>query len=65
MSEQILRDRNGNPIGTMQTRPNGTVVGRDRSGNVVGEFDPKQNVTRDRNGNRVGDGNLVAALLMR
>ena len=63
MSQEVLRDRSGNRIGTIDTDSSGKMVGRDKSGNRVGEYDPKSNVTRDRSGNRVGTGNLLASLI--
>jgi len=63
MAEQVLRDRNGNKIGSIETQSSGVQIARDRSGNKVGEYDPRSNVTRDRNGNKIGEGNQLAALI--
>ena len=63
MADQILKDRNGNKIGSIEIRSDGTHVGKDKNGNKRGEYDPKRNVTKDRNGNKVGEGNLLAALI--
>ena len=66
---KILRDRLGNKIGSIEIRPDGIQVGRDRLGDKVGdkvgEYDPKGDVTRDRLGNKFGGGNLLAALIVR
>lgn len=62
MSDQVLRDRAGNRIGTISTASDGIQTARDRAGNRLGTYDPRTNVTRDRAGNRVGDGNLLGSL---
>lgn len=63
MNQQVLRDRSGNRIGTIDTESDGRMIARDKNGNRVGEYDPRSNVTRDRNGNRFGEGNLLASLI--
>jgi hypothetical protein len=64
MAEHVLRDRNGNRIGAIETDSSGKQVGRDKNGNRVGEYDPKSDVTRDKNGNRIGTGNLLSSLIV-
>lgn len=63
MSQQVLKDRNGNKIGSIEIRSDGRQIGRDKNGNKRGEYDPKRDVTKDRNGNKVGSGNLLAVLI--
>jgi len=63
MSEEILRDRDGRRIGTIETRADRIQIIRDANGRRLGEYDPRNNVTRDANGRRVGDGNLLASFL--
>ncbi len=63
MAEQVLRDRIGNKIGSIETQSSGVQIARDRIGNKVGEYDPRSNVTRDRIGNKIGEGNQLAALI--
>ena len=63
MSDAILRDRSGNRIGSIETRRDGIQIGRDKGGNKRGEYDPKHDVTRDKNGNKVGSGNLLSILI--
>jgi hypothetical protein len=63
MSQQVLRDKTGNRIGTIDTDSSGKMIGRDKTGNRVGEYDPKSNITRDKTGNRLGTGNLLASLI--
>ncbi len=62
--EEVLRDRNGNRIGTIQDNGSELVL-RDKNGNRCGTYNKSQNVTRDKNGNRVGTGNLLVTLLPR
>lgn len=63
MAEQTLKDRNGNKLGSIEIRNDGTQIGKDKNGNKRGEYDPKQNITKDRNGNKVGGGNLLSSLI--
>src|SRR5437899_1513553 len=50
VAEQILRDKDGAPFGSIETHPNGIQVARDKYGAPVGEYDPKSNTTRDKSG---------------
>ena len=63
MAQEVLKDRLGNRIGTIDTDGSGRMVGKDRLGNRVGEYDPESNVTKDKLGNRVGTGYLLASLI--
>lgn len=63
MAAQVLKDRSGNKIGSIEVRSDGIEIGRDRSGNKKGEYDPKRNITKDKNGNKVGEGNLLSTLI--
>ena len=65
MAEQTLKDRNGNKIGSIEIRSDGIQIGRDKSGNKRGEFNPKTNITKDKNGNTFGQGNLLSVLITR
>jgi hypothetical protein len=58
-----LKDRNGNKIGAIETRSDGTQIGKDKNGNKRGEYNPKTNTTKDRNGNIYGKGNLLSVLI--
>jgi hypothetical protein len=58
-----LRDRTGRLLGWIEA------VGRllqakDRHGTIIGWYDPRQNVTRDRTGTLVGTGDLLSAMLV-
>lgn len=63
MTEQVLKDRNGNKIGSIEVRSDGTQIGKDKNGNKKGEYDPKRNITKDKNGNKVGEGNFLSTLI--
>jgi hypothetical protein len=63
MADEILTDRSDNKIGSIVTQSDGVQIARDRSGNKVGEYDPRSNVTSDRSGNKIGGGNQLAALI--
>ena len=62
MTTETLRDRYGTRIGEIEHRGDRLVL-RDRDGRRLGEYTPRDNVTRDANGNRVGTGNLLLTLL--
>ncbi|WP_119157759.1 hypothetical protein [Caldimonas tepidiphila] len=63
MAYEVLRDRQGRRIAEIETRGDGKQVIRDPLGRRLGEYDPKSNVTRDAQGRRVGEGNLLVSLL--
>jgi hypothetical protein len=62
MSQQILRDRNGNRIGTIDSLGDQIVI-RDKNGIRLGSYNPIMDVTYDKNGIRVGQGNILTSLL--
>lgn len=62
MKESIVRDRSNNRVGSIVQRGD-HFMARDGSGNTVGYYDPKKNVTTDRNGNRLNEGNTLAVLI--
>jgi hypothetical protein len=64
MDRQILRDKNGNRIGEIETDGYGVQIARDVNNNRVGTYDPRFNKTYDRNGRCIGEGNLLASLLV-
>lgn len=64
MSQQTLKDSRGNIIGYIDTRPDGTQVGKDSRGNLKGEYNPKNDTTKDNRGNIFGKGNLLSALIV-
>jgi hypothetical protein len=62
--ESVIRDRNGNRIGSIVDNGH-QLVARDKHSNTLGYFDPLKNVTSDRNSNRICEGNALSALIFR
>ena len=62
--ETVIRDRNSNRIGSI-VESGGRQIARDKIGNTLGYFYSKKNVTSDRFGNRVCEGNALSALIMK
>ena len=60
---QPLKDKNHNIIGYIVTDSNNKQTLQDKNHNILGYYDPKSNVTTNRNHNKVGYGNLLATLL--
>jgi len=61
--KQWLRTSSGVPLGSI-TESAGKLRAHDSSGIPKGDYDPRTNVTHDSNGNPVGFGNLLAALIV-
>jgi hypothetical protein len=58
-----LRDSRGVLFGWIE--PVGRLIqAKDRTGSIVGWYDPHQNDTRDRTGKLVGSGDLLSAILV-
>lgn len=62
MERQVLRDPNGNRLGTIEVQSNEVRVFRDANGNRL-EYEPDSDLTRAPNGNRLGIGDQLASLL--
>jgi hypothetical protein len=62
MANEVLRDHLGTRIGEIEHQSDKLVL-RDRTGRRLGEYSPRDNVTRDMTGYRVGEGNLLLTLL--
>ena len=62
MSREVLHDARGTRIGEIETTEHKQIL-RDRLGARLGDYDFRDNVTRDRRGNRIGTGNLLLTLL--
>jgi hypothetical protein len=58
----VLKDASGKRVGRIEDRGN-KLEAFDETGRKVGEYDKSQDVTRDRSGRRVGQGNLLSSLL--
>jgi len=65
MSEQILKDKLGNKIGSIKNLSDGKLEIRDKLGNKLGTYDPKRNETYDKLNNKIGSGNLLTTLLVK
>lgn len=63
MPTEVLRDPRGNKIAEIETRSDGVQILRLPNGKRLGEYTPRENVTRKANGDRVGQGNLLTMLL--
>ena len=63
MGEQVVRDKSGNVLGRIRKLGDGRYELRDRLGNVLGSYDEKRDRTLDKNGNVLGYGNLLGALI--
>ena len=61
--DQVLKDKNGFTIGKIKQRSDGVQELKDKQGFKLGTYDPKQDVTKDKRGIRIGKGNLLATLL--
>jgi len=64
MATRILRDKDRNPIGEIETDHNGIQIARDVNRNIVGAYDPTRNTTYDKNNNPIGEGNLLSSILV-
>jgi hypothetical protein len=61
-SREELRDRHGNLIGIIEINGSRRTL-RDKAGNRLGEYSSGDNWTRDKQGNPVGQGDLLTTLL--
>lgn len=59
---EVLRDRRGIKIGTLEDKGN-QIIARNARGIKVGIYEKNSNITRDARGIKVGTGNLLAMLL--
>jgi hypothetical protein len=62
--EIVIRDHNSNRVGSIVDTGH-QLVARDRVGNRLGYYDPKANVTRDRNSNRICQGDALSSLILK
>jgi len=63
MASQELRDARGLLLGKVETKPDGKQELRDSRGSLKGNYNPKNNETRDQRGALVGKGNILSSLL--
>jgi hypothetical protein len=59
-----IKDRLGRTLGTIRYTSNGRLEARSRLGSLLGTYDPKTNVTRDRLGRVLNEGNTLSALVV-
>lgn len=59
---QVLRDKNGRKLGEIRG-DQGRLLVYDKNGKRKGEYDPKTNTTKDKQGKPIGEGNLLVSLL--
>lgn len=58
-----VRNKSGKIIGSIMTQTNGRQVFRDRTGKLLGTYEPQSNNTRDYTGKIIGRGNILAFLI--
>lgn len=63
MDKRLLRDRNNKVIGSVTVKSDGEQEIRDHDNHRLGYYDPDMDTTYDRDGHRVGEGNLLTTLL--
>jgi hypothetical protein len=62
--EQVIRDRSSNRVGCIvDSGPQ--LVARDKFGRNLGYYDKQANITRDRNSNRLCQGDALSALILK
>ena len=62
--ETVIRDRSSNRIGCIVD--NGQqLVARDKFGRNLGYYDKQANITRDRNSNRLCQGDALSSLILK
>jgi hypothetical protein len=59
----ILKDKQGNRFGEIETDRDGRQIARDVYGNRLGYYEPRYDATYDKNGNRFGEGNQLSWLI--
>lgn len=63
--KQIIRDRMGRPIGTIDVQPSGDKILRDPAGRILGRYDKRSDLTKDPHGRTVAKGDALTMLLNR
>ena len=58
-----IRDRAGNTVGSIETKPNGDQVLRNEQGEVRGYYDAEGDFTRDADKNIVAKGNKLRSMI--
>jgi hypothetical protein len=63
MSLEYIRDSQHRVVGSIRTNPDGKQTAYDAQFRTLGIFDPRMNLTRDRQFRLLGSGNLLSALI--
>jgi YD repeat-containing protein len=64
MSEEVIKDKNGYVLAKLETNGTTTIM-YDKYHNRIAQFDSNEGYTRDKYGNKIGNGNLLMTLLPR
>ena len=62
MSEEVIKDKYGYVVAKFETNGTTTIM-YDKYHNRMAQFDSNEGYTRDKNGNKIGNGNLLMTLL--
>ena len=62
MSEEVIKDKNGYVLATLETKGNNIIM-YDKYRNRIAQFESNEGYTRDKYGNKIGNGNLLMTLL--
>ena len=65
MARQAIKDKNYRIIGYIETMPDGKRKAVDAGFRTLGFYDPKRNVTQDKNYQRISEGDVLSALIMK
>jgi len=65
MARQAIKDKNYRIIGYIETMPDGKRKAVDAGFRTLGFYDPKRNVTQDKNYQRIAEGDVLSALIMK
>lgn len=63
MSKQAIKDKNYQILGYIESMSDGTQKAQDKNYQTLGYYDPKRNITKDKNYQKIADGNVLSALI--
>lgn len=64
MSEIIIRNKASKEVGFIKTDSKGKQTAYNKRKEKIGSFDPKTNFTKDINNRVIGNGNMLASLIL-
>lgn len=64
MSDMIIRNRSSKEVGYIKTDSKGRQTAYNLKGEKVGCFDPKTNITKNKNNVALGNGNMLVGILL-